>query len=116
MLRAPVSYSEQLTLCLRKRGGLVPDRHKETARMRLPPEQRVLQQRQLADWAEPSAHSVEDVNSKLREAFGPRTFRPGTEHALNALIGTILTQNTSDILSSRSFSQVCTHEIHCVLI
>jgi endonuclease-3 len=30
----------------------------------------------------------------------------GTEHTLNALIGTILTQNTSDILSSRSFSQL----------
>eukprot|EP01043_Picozoa_sp_COSAG02_P040087 COSAG02_NODE_3215_length_7161_cov_57.637638_5_plen_447_part_00 len=33
----------------------------------------------------------------------------GTEHALNALIGTILTQNTSDILSSRSFSQLHRH-------
>ena len=47
-----------------------------------------------------------DVNTRLREAFGPRLFRPGTEHALDALLGTILTQNTSDIICSRAFSQL----------
>eukprot|EP01044_Picomonas_judraskeda_P002665 COSAG03_NODE_198_length_10790_cov_17.850996_3_plen_663_part_00 len=73
----PMSYAEQLTLCLRKRGGLVSDRHKDTARLRLPPEQRALQQKMLADWSQPSAESVTDVNQKLQKAFGARTFRPG---------------------------------------
>lgn len=77
-LTTPVSYTDQLTLCLRKRGGLVSDRHKETAKLRLPAQQRALQRQQLADWTQPSAESVSDVNAKLRGAFGARTFRPGT--------------------------------------
>lgn len=48
----------------------------------------------------------DQVNSLLREAFGPRVYRPGTETALNALLGTILTQNTSDIICSRAFSHL----------
>lgn len=40
---------------------------------------------------------------QLRVAFGPRLFRPTTEQATSALAGTILTQNTSDIISSRAF-------------
>jgi hypothetical protein len=74
----PVSYADQLTLCLRKRGGLVSDRHKVSARLRLPAKQRALQRKMLADWAQPSADSVTDVNQKLRGAFGARKFRPGT--------------------------------------
>ena len=73
----PVSYADQLMLCLRKRGGLVSDRHKVSARLRLPPEQRASQRKILADWPQPSADSVADVNQKLRAAFGARTFRPG---------------------------------------
>ena len=101
-----VTYAEQLQLCLRRRGtGVVPDRG-PTAGIRLSAQQRADHQQILQGWQEPSAGAVVMVNSRLRDAFGPRKFRPGTEHALNALLGTIMTQNTSDILSSRSFSQV----------
>ena len=56
------------------------------------------------------------MNQKLREAFGPRQFRPGTEHALNALLGTILTQNVCDFsLFCRCFVAVLSLFCRCFL-
>jgi hypothetical protein len=94
-----LSFVEQLQLSLRGRGAAVASLSNAPP-LRSNAASAQEERRRWAEWAEPSVSSIEGVNARLRQSFGPRRFRRGTEHALNALLGTVLTQNTSDIISS----------------
>jgi endonuclease-3 len=100
---------DMLQLSLRARGAVVTEWYVPGSRPRMTSAQKMKQQVQWTSNTKPSRSEVLELNSQLRSAFGPRVFRRAVETAENALVGTVLTQNTSDIISSRAFSNLRLH-------
>jgi endonuclease-3 len=55
-----------------------------------------------------NAAELLDVHARLRRSFGPRPWRVDREPILDSLIGTILSQSTTDVNSGRAFTQLKT--------
>ncbi|HEY3324668.1 MAG TPA: endonuclease III [Planctomycetota bacterium] len=53
----------------------------------------------------PFLKSILAVHARLRKRFGARPWLADREPVLDSLVGTILSQNTSDVNSSRAFAQ-----------
>lgn len=53
-----------------------------------------------------SERAIRDVHARLIRRFGPRPWRADREPILDSLVATILSQNTSDVNSSRAFAQL----------
>jgi endonuclease-3 len=49
--------------------------------------------------------AIEEIIERLEQAYGPRKWQPGKD-AIDVLIGTILSQNTSDANSGRAFDSL----------
>jgi len=49
--------------------------------------------------------TIEDVIELLQQEYGPREWQPGRE-PIDVLIGTVLSQNTSDVNSGRAFDSL----------
>src|SRR5437868_3800789 len=54
----------------------------------------------------PSANAILDVHARLQRRFGRRPWKAERESVLDSLVGTILSQNTSDVNSNRAFAQL----------
>ncbi|MCY3020792.1 MAG: endonuclease III [Planctomycetota bacterium] len=55
-----------------------------------------------------SVDALLNVHARLRRTYGPRSWRVDREPILDSLIGTILSQSTSDVNSNRAFGQLKT--------
>jgi endonuclease-3 len=56
--------------------------------------------------AGPSPAALREVHRRLRQRYGPRPWSVEREPVLDALLGTILSQSTSDVNSGRAFVQL----------
>jgi endonuclease-3 len=54
----------------------------------------------------PTERELRDVHARIKRHFGARPWRADREPVLDSLIGTILSQNTSDVNSGRAFAQL----------